>query len=92
MKCPKCNGTNLSAQKAGFGLGKAAVGAVLTGGVGLMAGFLGSNKIDVHCLECGHKWNPAKLAKKEEQERDALKWKRSNERAAAQKKAAKLKK
>jgi len=90
MKCPKCNGTDISAQKAGFGLGKAVTGAALTGGVGLLAGFAGSNKVNLHCLNCGHKWNPVKQAKKEKQTRDALKWKRSEERWAARKTAEKL--
>lgn len=86
MKCPKCSGTNLSAQKAGFGLGKAAAGAILTGGVGLMAGFLGSNKMVVHCLDCGNSWNQAELAKKEERERIALSIKAMDEEIEALKK------
>lgn len=36
LKCPKCNSTNLSADTKGFGLGKAAVGGVLLGPVGLV--------------------------------------------------------
>tara|TARA_B110000240_G_scaffold68217_1_gene77703 strand:- start:1350 stop:1901 length:552 start_codon:yes stop_codon:yes gene_type:complete len=60
VKCPKCYSRNITANKAGFGLGKAVVGGVLTGGVGLLAGFLGSKKINISCLKCGHRWNPKK--------------------------------
>lgn len=58
LQCPKCNSNLISANKKGFGLGKAVVGGVLTGGVGLLAGFIGSRKIYLTCLNCGHRWNP----------------------------------
>ena len=58
IKCPKCRSTNISANKSGFGLGKAVVGGVLTGGVGLLAGFVGSRKIYLTCLKCGYSWKP----------------------------------
>ena len=57
--CPKCGSTSLSAGKKGFSLGKAAVGAALTGGsigYGLIAGSLGSGKTVITCLNCGHQW------------------------------------
>lgn len=54
VKCPKCKSTSLSANKKGYGLGKAAVGAVIAGPVGLLGGFVGSNKIKITCLSCGH--------------------------------------
>ena len=54
--CPKCGSDQLSANKKGFGAGKAIAGAVVTGGVGLLAGFIGSRKIYVTCLACGHQW------------------------------------
>lgn len=60
LHCPKCRSTHLTAQKQGFGLGKAVVGGVLTGGVGLLAGFVGSGKVKVTCLQCGHAWTPGK--------------------------------
>lgn len=59
IRCPKCTSAELTAQKQGFGLGKAVVGGVLTGGVGLLAGFLGSGKIKITCLRCGHFWTPS---------------------------------
>jgi len=54
--CPQCKGTNLSAGDKGFGLGKAAVGGLLLGPVGLLGGLFGSKKTTVTCLSCGHKW------------------------------------
>lgn len=54
--CPKCHSTSLSAQKKGFGIGKAVVGAALTGGIGLVAGNIGSKKVRVTCLKCGHQF------------------------------------
>lgn len=54
--CPKCRSTTIVYNKKGFGLGKAAVGGVLTGGIGLLAGFIGSNKVLATCVNCGHSW------------------------------------
>lgn len=55
--CPKCGSTSLSANKKGFGIGKAAVGMALTGGLfGAVAGNIGAKKVWVTCLNCGHRW------------------------------------
>lgn len=56
--CPRCGSTQLTANKKGFGLGKAAAGGLLLGPVGLLGGFLGSNKVLITCLKCGHQWKP----------------------------------
>lgn len=59
--CPKCGSTSLSANKKGFGAGKAAVGMFLTGSLaGSVTGGIGANKVEVTCLNCGHKFNPGK--------------------------------
>lgn len=58
IKCPKCFSTQLTAGKKGFGLGKAAVGGLLLGPVGLLGGALGSNKVKITCLNCGHQFKP----------------------------------
>lgn len=53
LKCPKCGSTNLTANNKGFGLGKAAVGGILLGPVGLLGGLVGSKKAVFICLKCG---------------------------------------
>lgn len=58
--CPKCGSTSLSANKKGFSLGKAAAGAFVAGPVGLVGGTMGANKLEVTCLNCGHKFKPGK--------------------------------
>jgi|JI10StandDraft_1071094.scaffolds.fasta_scaffold525769_1 DNA-directed RNA polymerase subunit RPC12/RpoP len=57
-KCPKCNSKDLYADKKGFSGRKAVFGGLLTGGIGLLAGTLGSNKILITCLNCGNKFTP----------------------------------
>ncbi|KQM51515.1 hypothetical protein ASE55_19745 [Chryseobacterium sp. Leaf201] len=54
--CPKCNSEQITLQKKGFGFGKAIAGIFIAGPLGLLAGTLGANKIQVHCLNCGNKW------------------------------------
>lgn len=60
IKCPKCKSTNVTHNRQGFGVGKAAVGALLTGGIGLLAGGIGKNKILLTCLDCGKEWKAGK--------------------------------
>ena len=58
VRCPRCRSTQLSANKKGFGLGKAAAGGLLLGPVGLLGGFLGRSKVKITCLKCGYTWKP----------------------------------
>ena len=58
IKCPKCQSTQISDGKKGFSGGKAVAGAVLTGGIGILAGTIGSNKTVLTCLSCGKKFKP----------------------------------
>jgi len=58
IKCPRCGSTQLTANKKGFSGAQALGGAILTGGIGLLAGTIGSNKIKITCLACGHQFNP----------------------------------
>lgn len=66
LKCPKCNSTQLTADKRGFNSGKAVAGAVLTGGVGLLAGLHGKDRLVVYCMSCGSKWKPEDYDKEKE--------------------------
>lgn len=58
VRCPRCRSTQLTANRKGFGLGKAAAGGLLLGPVGLLGGFLGSRKVKITCLKCGYTWKP----------------------------------
>lgn len=57
IRCPKCKGQNLQfiGNKRKFSVGKMVGGAVLTGGWGAVAGFIGkdSKKGKWVCLDCG---------------------------------------
>lgn len=65
VRCPKCNSDQITANKKGFGIGKAIGGALLTGGIGLLAGGIGSGKIIITCLNCGNKFKPGQGKKPE---------------------------
>lgn len=56
IMCPACGSSQLTAGKKGFGLGKAAVGGLLLGPLGLLGGAIGKNKVLITCLKCGHQW------------------------------------
>jgi hypothetical protein len=56
--CPICLSKNYRVEKQGFSLGKAGIGAVLLGPVGLIGGFHGGEKLIHVCLDCGNRWNP----------------------------------
>lgn len=58
IRCPKCNSNQITANKKGFSGGKAVAGAVLTGGIGILAGTIGSGKVVITCLACGNKFKP----------------------------------
>lgn len=54
--CPKCGSDQFHSNQKGYSAGKALGGAALTGGVGLLAGFIGSKKVLITCLACGNKF------------------------------------
>lgn len=58
VRCPRCGSTDLAANSKGFGLGKAAAGGCLLGPLGLLGGVIGSRKIKITCLKCGHRFAP----------------------------------
>ncbi len=59
MSCPRCHSTQVTAGKKGFGIGKALVGGVLLGPVGILAGFIGSKNMEFVCLGCKERWSAA---------------------------------
>jgi DNA-directed RNA polymerase subunit M/transcription elongation factor TFIIS len=60
IKCPKCGSNQISANKKGFQLTRAAGAAYLFGPLGVFAGLIGSNTVVVTCLRCGNQWEPGK--------------------------------
>lgn len=54
--CPKCKSRELHAEKSGFSGTKALGGALLVGGVGLLAGTIGSKDVYLTCLKCGNRF------------------------------------
>lgn len=73
--CPKCYSNQITTSKKGFSGTKAVAGAIATGGIGLLAGTIGSNKIEIICLSCGHKFKPGEGAKEEPLKVDLSKYK-----------------
>ena len=56
ITCPRCNSRQLTTQKKGFDGGGALAGGFLFGPIGLLTGCIGSGKVRVTCLNCGHNW------------------------------------
>ncbi|AFM41300.1 putative stress response protein, TerZ- and CABP1 [Desulfosporosinus acidiphilus SJ4] len=59
LVCPRCHSTQITGGKKGFGLGKAFVGGMLLGPVGILAGFIGSRNMEFVCLSCRERWDAA---------------------------------
>jgi hypothetical protein len=53
-KCPNCKSNRVVTSEKGFGYGKAALGFIVAGPVGFLAGGLGAKKIVRRCGKCGH--------------------------------------
>lgn len=66
IKCPICKSSHIHSDKKGFSGKKAVAGAVLVGGVGILAGTIGSNKIKLTCLSCGCEFKPSSKPVQEE--------------------------
>ncbi len=58
LVCPYCFSRNVYVGKKGFGIGKAIVGGLIAGPLGLTGGLIGSNQIEIVCLKCGKKFTP----------------------------------
>lgn len=56
LACPKCTARDLHAEQKGFSGGKALAGAIAVGGLGLLAGTIGSKSVNITCLKCGYKF------------------------------------
>ena len=58
----------INVTKQGYSLDKAAIGVMFFGVTGLAGGFLGSEDIDIECLNCRYRWKYEQAAKRTEAE------------------------
>ena len=58
--CPKCKSTSLTTTNKKLSVGRAVVGGALLGGTGAVLGGLTSKKVELLCMNCGHKFKPGK--------------------------------
>lgn len=56
IRCPRCNSTQVFADKKGFSGKKACCGWLLVGPLGLLCGTHKKNKIRLTCLQCKNEW------------------------------------
>jgi DNA-directed RNA polymerase subunit RPC12/RpoP len=63
--CPYCFSRELHSEHKGFSGGKALAGVMVAGGIGLLAGTIGSRDTQITCLKCGKKFKAgeAKIVK-----------------------------
>lgn len=54
--CPRCGSKSIQVMKKGFSAGNAALGGILLGPLGVLAGAAGGNEIERVCMNCGHKF------------------------------------
>lgn len=72
--CPNCHSTNIRTGQKGFGIGKAAIGGLILGPIGLLGGFIGKNQLKFTCMSCGKSWSPNQT--------DYLEWANNQKRRA----------
>lgn len=56
LTCPQCRSPQLTANKRGVSLKNAVIGGAVLGPAGLLGGLVGSSRVNITCLQCGHSW------------------------------------
>lgn len=54
--CPYCLSKQVHHEYRGFSGGKALAGVVTVGGIGMLAGTIGNDKVELTCMRCGKKF------------------------------------
>lgn len=55
--CPSCGSTSVTTQQQGFSVAKGLVGDLIVPFAGILAGFIGKNKMRYKCMNCGFTGN-----------------------------------
>lgn len=71
--CPYCFSRELHSEHKGFSGGKALAGVMVAGGIGLLAGTIGSRDTQITCLKCGKKFKAGEVKIVKEQVLDEAK-------------------
>ena len=58
VTCPQCFSNNIEIGKQGFSAGKAIVGGLFLGMIGLAAGIHNKGGTIFRCISCGLRWSP----------------------------------
>jgi len=58
IKCPSCSSLSFVVEQQGYSIGKAAIGWLLLGGLGLLGGLIGRKNFELVCMACGKRWVP----------------------------------
>ena len=56
LTCPKCGSRELHADQKGFSGGKALMGGIVAGPLGILAGTIGKSNVTLTCLKCGKRF------------------------------------
>lgn len=62
IKCPSCGSPSFVIDQQGYSIGKAAIGWLLLGALGLLGGLIGRKNVELVCVACGKRWVPDRFS------------------------------